>query len=280
MMQPPLDDLRRIVLTALQEDIGHGDITSQAVIPEHAETTLHMVTREPVVCAGLDVAGLVFEAIDPGVDYMPRLEDGQRAEAGAVLASVMGAARSILAGERVALNLVQRMCGIATQTARYVETVRETGAVILDTRKTMPGLRVLDKYAVRCGGGRNHRLRLDDAVLIKDNHIAIAGSLREAVANARANTPATTRVEVECDTLAQVSEALEAGADMLLLDNMALADMREAVIQAKGRAKCEASGNMTLDRVHEVAETGVDYISVGRLTHSVRNADIGLDAVE
>lgn len=279
-MQPSLEELQRIVVTALQEDIGHGDITSAALIPEHKEITLHYVTREPIVVAGIEVAGLVMEAVDPSVDFMARVENGERAEAGAVLASVMGNARSLLAAERVSLNLLQRMCGIATETAHYVEAVKDSHTKILDTRKTMPGLRVLDKYAVRCGGGHNHRMRLDDAVLIKDNHIAVVGSLKEAVASAKANTPATVRVEVECDTLEQVREAIEAGADMLLLDNMELDVMREAVLLAKGKAQCEASGNMVLKRVGEVADTGVDFISVGRLTHSVRNVDIGLDSVE
>lgn len=278
-MEIPFEEVQRIIVTALQEDVGHGDVTSNAIIPESAETTLQFVAREPMVAAGLQVAGLVFEAIDPGIDYMARLDDGQHAEAGAVLASVMGSARGILAGERVALNLMQRMCGIATETAHYVEAVKETSCRILDTRKTMPGLRALDKYAVRCGGGHNHRMRLDDAVLIKDNHIAIVGSLREAVLAAKANAPATMRIEVECDTLVQVAEALEAGADMLLLDNMSLDALREAVTLAKGKARCEASGNMTRERVAAVADTGVDFISVGRLTHSVRNVDIGLDSV-
>ena len=196
-----------------------------------------------------------------------------------MVASVNGSARSILAAERVALNLLQRMCGIATETAKYVEAVKETHCKILDTRKTMPGLRALDKYAVLCGGGQNHRMRLDDAVLIKDNHIAIVGSLREAVLAAKAGVPTTMQIEVECDTLEQVSEALEAGAQMLLLDNMSLDDLREAVTLAKGKARCEASGGVTLKTVTAIAETGVDYISVGALTHSVRAADIGLDTV-
>ncbi len=279
IMQPNSDEVRRIILTALAEDIGHGDVTSNSTIPESLEFTLQFVAREPLVVSGIDVIGGVFEALDGQVDYQPRVLDGHAVDAGQVMASVLGNARSILAGERVALNLLQRMCGIATESARYVKAIHGTGAVILDTRKTMPGLRELDKFAVRCGGGKNHRMRLDDAVLIKDNHIAAVGSVAGAVARAKASNPATMQIEVECDTLAQVQEALDAGADMLLLDNMSLDDLCAAVALAKGKARCEASGNMTIERVRDVALTGVDFISVGRITHSVRNVDIGLDAV-
>lgn len=277
-MQLPFEEIQRIVVTALQEDIGHGDVTSQAVFDHAAEATLQFVPREPLVLAGLDIAGFVFETVDASIDYMARRQDGESAEAGEVIASVMGPAASVLAAERVALNLLQRLCGIATQTARYVEAVKDTSCQILDTRKTMPGLRVLDKYAVRCGGGHNHRMRLDDAILIKDNHIAIVGSVGEAVRRAKASAPATMQVEVECDTLDQVREALEAGADMLLLDNMPLNRLKEAVILAKGKARTEASGNITLEQAGAVADTGVHFISVGSLTHSVRAADIGLDS--
>jgi nicotinate-nucleotide pyrophosphorylase (carboxylating) len=279
VMQPNPDEVRRIILNALAEDIGHGDVTSNSTIPESLETTLQFIPREPLVVAGIEVIGSVFETLDSQVDYQPRVLDGQAIEAGQVMASVMGNARALLAGERVALNLLARMCGIATETARYVKAIEGTGAVILDTRKTMPCLRELDKFAVRCGGGKNHRMRLDDAVLIKDNHIAAVGSVAQAVARAKAANPATMQIEVECDTLTQVREALEAGADMLLLDNMSLDDLRGSVTLAKGKARCEASGNMTLDSVRDVALTGVDFISVGRITHSVRNVDIGLDAV-
>lgn len=279
VMQPHPEEARRIILTALAEDVGHGDVTSNSTIPETLEFTLQFIPREPLVVAGIEVIGGVFEALSAGVDYQPRVLDGQAVDAGQVMASVFGNARALLAGERVALNLLQRMCGIATETARYVKAIEGTGATILDTRKTMPGLRELDKFAVRCGGGKNHRMRLDDAVLIKDNHIAAVGSVAQAVKQAKAAAPATMQIEVECDTIAQVREALDAGADMLLLDNMSLDNLREAVALAKGKARCEASGNMTLERVYEVALTGVDFISVGRITHSVRNVDIGLDAV-
>ncbi len=273
------EDWQRIVMTALAEDIGHGDITSQSVITDYVETSMQCVARETMVVCGASLIGLVFHAIAPDVEYEWFVDDGTAIESGQIIASVSGNAQTILAGERVALNLLQRMCGIATQTANYVRAVEGTQAIILDTRKTMPGLRALDKYAVKAGGGQNHRMRLDDAILIKDNHIAIVGSVTEAVKRAKANAPATMRIEVECDTLDQVKDAVLAGADMLLLDNMDSATLREAVAIAKGKAECEASGNVTLETVRSIAETGVHYISIGRLTHSVRNVDIGLDRV-
>ncbi len=278
-MTPSAEELQRIVFMALSEDIGHGDITSEAIIPEHTEVTMKLVAREPLTVAGMEVVQLVFASVDPLIDCDIRVQDGQTLAAGAEMASLFGSARGILAGERVALNLLQRMCGVATQTAAFVRAVEGTNATILDTRKTMPGLRALDKYAVRCGGGHNHRQRLDDGILIKDNHIAIVGSIGEAVARAKRNSPATSRVEVECERITQVEEALAAGADMLLLDNMEIAALQRAVALAKGRALCEASGNMTLETVRAVAETGVDFVSVGRLTHSVKASDIGLDSV-
>lgn len=278
-MQPNLEEVSRIILTALAEDVGHGDITSQAVIPEGTETVMQFVAREPMAVCGLTVIAHVFHAVDPMLDYHWRIDDGTRVEVGTVLASIMGDARSILAAERVALNLLQRMSGIATEVAHYVKAVEGTQAKILDTRKTMPGLRELDKYAVRAGGGKNHRMRLDDAVLIKDNHIAVAGSIGEALKRAKANVPATTQVEIECDTVEQVKEALAGGADMLLLDNMSLDELRQSVELSAGKASCEASGNVSLDTVGDIAQTGVNFISVGRVTHSVRNVDIGLDSV-
>ncbi len=279
-MQPNLEDVQRIILTALGEDIGHGDITTAAIIPPEAEGRFQLTAREPMVVCGLPLIMHVFYAVDPSIDFNQRLDDGAQAQAGDELASVLGPAGSILTAERVALNLLQRMCGVATETAHYVQAVAGTGAIILDTRKTMPGLRALDKYAVRVGGGHNHRMRLDDAILIKDNHIAIAGSVSEALARAKAQAPATLTIEVECDTLDQVREALSAGAQRLLLDNMDNSTLREAVALAKGKnATCEASGNVSLQSVRAIAETGVDYISVGRLTHSVRNMDIGLDSM-
>ncbi|MBN8531830.1 MAG: carboxylating nicotinate-nucleotide diphosphorylase [Alphaproteobacteria bacterium] len=272
-----LREVERIVQAALAEDIGHGDITSDLLIPESKAAKLAFTAREALVVAGVGLIASVYAKLHPNIKIELALRDGVEAKPGDVLARVEGPARACLLGERVALNLLQRVCGVATMTRAYVKAVEGTGTVILDTRKTMPGLRELDKYAVLIGGGRNHRMRLDDGVLIKDNHIALAGGIAQAVARARAGTPVLTRIEVECDTLDQVKEALQAGADMLLLDNMDTKTLREAVKLAKGKALIEASGNMALERVREVAETGVEFISVGRLTHSCRAVDIGLD---
>tara|TARA_B100000989_G_scaffold295733_1_gene277376 strand:- start:17 stop:862 length:846 start_codon:yes stop_codon:yes gene_type:complete len=276
-MHPQPDELQRIIVGALTEDIGQGDITSAAIIGNDATASMRFVAREKLVVAGASLMGMVFTSLLDGMQYTPQAEEGAQLEAGAVLATLSGNAQAILAGERVALNLLQRMCGIATLTRAYVDAVAGTDTTILDTRKTAPGLRALDKYAVLCGGGANHRMRLDDGVMIKDNHIAVAGSIAQAVAQARQATPMLTRIEVECDTLAQVEEALNTEVDVILLDNMSLDDMRQAVSMAKGACKMEASGNVTLERVRAIAETGVDYISIGRLTHSVKAADIGLD---
>lgn len=279
ILPPSSEETLRIVLSALAEDIGHGDITSRLTITESVRQKLKVVAREPMVVSGMGVALMACEAVDPMTELVAYVADGTAVEAGAVLADLVGDARSLLAAERVALNLLQRMSGIATETARYVQAVAGLKCAILDTRKTAPGLRELDKYAVRCGGGRNHRMRLDDAILIKDNHIALVGSLGEAVRRAVSQAPAAMQVEVECDTPDQVREAIAAGAHAVLLDNMTLDELRDSVAlaQAAGIAT-EASGNMTLERVRLVAETGVDMISIGRLTHSVRAVDIGLDA--
>ncbi|MAR56222.1 MAG: nicotinate-nucleotide diphosphorylase (carboxylating) [Rickettsiales bacterium] len=278
-MLPTAEDIQRVIMAALKEDFGSGDITSAVTIPPGAQSTMHLVAREPMVVAGLDIAATVFQAVDPNIDISPRAEDAQWVEAGSVLCSINGSVHGILAAERTALNLLQRMCGIATLTAQFVKAVQGTGASILDTRKTVPGLRSFDKYAVTCGGGRNHRMRLDDAVLIKDNHLAVVGSVQEAVTLARASVPVTMEVQVECDTLAQVDEAVAAGADAILLDNMSIDQLREAVSKIGGRARSEASGGVSLQTVRAIAETGVDCISIGALTHSVSAADIGLDSV-
>jgi nicotinate-nucleotide pyrophosphorylase (carboxylating) len=264
-----------LVRAALAEDLGaQGDITSAAVIPEGAQLSAEMVAREPLVVAGMDVAAAVFRALDPGVRFALSVSDGGAARQGDVLCRVHGNARALLAGERSALNIVQHLSGIATVTRRYVEAVTGTGAVLLDTRKTIPGLRVLDKYAVRMGGGTNHRMGLFDAVLIKDNHVAAAGGVGEAVRRAKA---AGLAVEVEVDRLDQIEAALAAGADRLLLDNMGLGVLREAVALVRGRVPTEASGGVRLETVRAIAETGVTYVSVGRLTQSAPAVDIGLD---
>jgi nicotinate-nucleotide pyrophosphorylase (carboxylating) len=257
----------------LAEDVGAGDVTSAAVVDEEALCEARIVVKEPGVVCGLDVAAAVFEAL--GARLEPLVADGDRVEPGPV-ARVDGPARAVLTGERLALNLLARLSGIATLTSRFVEAVEGTGATILDTRKTTPGLRELEKHAVRCGGGTNHRLGLFDGVLIKDNHLRVAGSVGEAVACARGTG---LRVEVECDTLDQVAEALEAAADRILLDNMSPDELRAAVALVAGRAELEASGGVTLENLRAVAETGVDFISVGALTHSARALDCSLEVL-
>jgi nicotinate-nucleotide pyrophosphorylase (carboxylating) len=270
-----------IVDRALAEDIGTGDLTSMAAIPADARAEAALVLREPAVVCGLPVARAVFAAVDPALELRALLPEGARAEAGATIATVAGPARGLLSGERVALNLLQRMCGIATITSRYVEAVRGTKARILDTRKTTPGLRALEKYAVRMGGGTNHRFALYDGVMLKDNHLAILAAgglgLGEAVRRTRAAVGPMVRVEVEVESVEQAAVAAGAGADMILLDNMPPDELRAAVGVIAGRALTEASGGITMASIRAVAESGVDFISVGALTHSARALDIGLD---
>lgn len=268
-----------LVAAALAEDVGAGDVTSLAVIDPAARWTGAIVARTPGTIAGLGMAARAFALVggDPGSATELLVADGTTVAAGTKLALVRGAATALLAAERVALNFLGRLSGIATLTRRYVDAVAGSHAKIADTRKTTPGLRRLERYAVRAGGGVNHRFGLADAVLIKDNHVAAVGSVAEAVRRARATAGAGIVVEAECDTLAQVGEALDANADAVLLDNMDLAMMREAVERARGKACIEASGGMTLARVAEVAKTGVDVISVGALTHSAPALDIALD---
>ncbi len=261
----------------LREDLGHGDLTSALLIPEDQKGRGVILAKEEGVLAGLEVARAVFARVEAQVVFTPLAKDGKALQVGQEVARLEGPLRGILAGERLALNLLQRLSGIATLTRRYVEAVEGTGAVILDTRKTTPGLRALEKYAVRVGGGRNHRFGLFDGILIKDNHIRAVGSVKEAVRRAKAQAPHSLKVEVEVTALEELREALEAGADLILLDNMDLETIREAVRLARGRALLEASGGMSLDRVRAVAETGVDYISVGALTHSARALDLSLE---
>ena len=262
---------------ALREDMPEGDITSESIIPANARSEAYFLAKEDGVLAGLPVAARVFERIDPSVIFIERFRDGSSFTRSDKLARVKGPTIALLKGERTALNFLQRLCGVATVTRRFVEAISGTKTRILDTRKTVPGLRLLDKYAVRTGGGTNHRASLSDMVLIKDNHLRHVGSVAEAVRRARAHIRPGVRVEVEAANLLQVREALAAGADMIMLDNMPLETMRQAVVLAGGRVPLEASGNMTLDRVRAVAETGVDFISVGALTHSARAVDISLD---
>ena len=280
-MDLPHQLIQDIVQHALSEDIGNGDITTLAVIPADAWAQAQVVVREAGTVAGLSVLAAVFHAIDSTLAVSPNVSDGQHVAAHTVLATVTGRARSILTGERVALNLIQRMSGIATLTARYIATLSDLPTRILDTRKTTPGLRVLEKYAVRTGGGLNHRFGLYDAILLKDNHLAMLAAHGidngEAVRRARAAVGPLVVVEVECETVEQARRAAESGADMILLDNMPPAMLREAVLAVHGRAKLEASGGITLETLRSVAETGVDYISVGALTHSAGALDISLE---
>ena len=260
----------------IAEDLGAGDLTSEAVVPEGATARAVILLKERGVVCGLEPARAVFEVLDPEVAFETVTADG--VETQGEIARLEGDARALLGGERLALNLLGRLSGIATLARRYVDAVDGTGATILDTRKTTPGLRGLEKYAVRCGGGTNHRLGLDDGVLIKDNHLRLAESLGAAVELAKASgAEVEVEVEVECESLEQVREALGTGADWILLDNMSPPRLEEAVALAAGRARLEASGGITLDNVRAVAETGVDFISIGALTHSARAVDMGLD---
>ncbi|HEU4973346.1 MAG TPA: carboxylating nicotinate-nucleotide diphosphorylase [Gaiellaceae bacterium] len=270
------DTLERAVLAALAEDLGAGDVTTEATVPEDAVGTAELLVKEPGVVCGLRAAASTFRALDSEIRFDALVGDGDVVdEPPAVVARVTGSERAILTGERVALNFVGRLSGIATLTRRYVAAVDGTGAAVLDTRKTTPGLRALEKHAVACGGGRNHRFGLDDAVLVKDNHLRAAGSVADAVRLVRAASDLP--IEVECETLDQVSEALEAGVDAILLDNMTLAELREAVALTAGRVRLEASGGVSLETVRAIAETGVDEISVGALTHSARSLDVSLE---
>lgn len=279
MSSPPdtTFDVQEFVRRVLAEDMGSGgDVTSKATIAADARFTADMNCREPITIAGLDVAAAFFRALDREVGIDRLASDGDSVPAGTVLMRLTGNARAMLAGERSALNTLQHLSGIATLTRRYVDAIAGTGATLLDTRKTVPGLRLLDKYAARMGGAENHRMRLDDGVLIKDNHVAVAGSVGAAVSAAKA-AGLDLQIQVEVDRIAQIEEAIAAGADRLLLDNMDVPTLRQAVALVAGRVPLEASGGVNLDTIRGIAETGVDYISVGRITQSAPAVDIGLD---
>jgi nicotinate-nucleotide pyrophosphorylase (carboxylating) len=267
--------LKDLIERALQEDIGSGDVTGDATIPGDSTCAASLLAKQELVLAGIGVSRAVFNHLDEGIQFTAFFTDGDRIPAGAEIAKLSGATRSLLKGERVALNLLQHMSGIATLTAKFVERVSGTKAQVLDTRKTIPGLRELEKYAVRMGGGKNHRMGLYDMVLIKDNHIKAAGSITKAVESARRQAGQLS-VEVETSNLEEVREALDAKADIIMLDNMPLDTMREAVKIINGRAQVEASGNVTLETIRGIAETGVDLISSGALTHSAPAADISM----
>jgi nicotinate-nucleotide pyrophosphorylase (carboxylating) len=273
-----LSEISACLKNALEEDIGSGDVTTTSIVPADALLHGQIVAKQAGVVAGLDVAEEVFHLLDERIEFTATVEEGSRVEPMAVLANLSGSARALLTGERTALNFLNRMSGIATLTRRFVDAVSHTNATILDTRKTAPGLRVLDKLAVRRGGGRNHRIGLYDMVLIKDNHIDFAGSLIEAVGRVRASGTSL-EVEVEARTLADVQTAIDLGVDRILLDNMSVELISEAVKLSGGRAKLEASGNVNLENVREIAETGVEFISVGALTHSATSFDASLEWV-
>ena len=268
-----LDDF---LLSALKEDVGTGDITTNCCIPVGNSSEAFFIAKEDGVICGIDIAQRVFNLVDEKITLIPKIKDGAFVKKGDIIAEVIGPSRGILTGERVALNLMQRLSGTATATAKAVSSVAGTSAKIVDTRKSTPGLRVLEKHAVRVGGGHTHRFNLSDGVLIKDNHIAAAGGIAAAVNAARAAVPHVMKIEVETETLDEVRQALEAGADIIMLDNMSIDLMAQSVALIGGKALAEASGNMGEKDLLEVAKTGVDYISIGALTHSVKSLDISL----
>jgi len=274
---PALD---RLIRLALEEDLPHGDITTDNLIPPESITRGILVAKEKGIIAGLPVAERVFKIVDSSITFSSLVPEGSQVNAHLHIAEIKGPSRAILKGVRTALNFLQRLSGIATHTHQFVKAVDGTKTQILDTRKTTPGLRMLEKYAVRQGGGTNHRFSLSDMVLIKDNHLQIVGSIRRAVQQVRRHIGNQVKVEVEVTSLAEAQEALEAGADWIMLDNMSLEEMRPVVEDIKGQAILEASGNITIERAREIASIGIDYISVGRLTHSVKALDISLEFSE
>lgn len=279
-MELNLIELKNLIDRSLVEDIGTGDITTNSIISAGSETRGVIFAKEAGVVAGLPVAEMVFHRLNPAVSFQARVKDGDAVTAGTVLAELSGDARAILTGERLALNFLQRLSGVATRTAGFAELVKLFPVRVVDTRKTTPGLRMLEKYAVRLGGGYNHRFGLYDCVLIKDNHIKVAGGITKAICMARQNSPHTVKIEVEVEDLPGVTEALEAKADIIMLDNMDQAAMKEAVRLVDGRALVEASGNINEEIIVAVAKTGVDLISIGSLTHSIKSLDISLDLGE
>jgi nicotinate-nucleotide pyrophosphorylase (carboxylating) len=269
--------IERILRQALEEDLGRGDITSEATTPPSLTARADLIIKSPGVLAGGEIAKRVFHLLDPDLEFELLFDDGDKLRAGDLIASIVGNARSILAGERVALNFLQRLSGIATATYIAVQAAKPFGVTITDTRKTTPGLRILEKYAVRMGGGKNHRFGLDDAILIKDNHIKVAGGIAQAIELARSHVGHTLKIEAEAETLDNVREAVAAGADIIMLDNMEPERMKQAVSIIAGRAIVEASGGITPEQVASIAATGVDVISLGWITHSAPPLDISLD---
>ena len=268
--------IQDIIQRALLEDIGSGDVTTNCIVPDKTMFRGDFIVKEDGVIGGLEVAALTFSLVDKQVTFIPKVKEGKKVKKGNIVAEVSGPARSLLSGERVALNFLQRMSGIATLTRKFADAVQGTSAVILDTRKTAPGLRFFDKWSVQLGGGQNHRFGLFDMVLIKENHITVAGSISEAVARVRAKWNKEMKIEVEVRNLTELQEALKLKVDRILLDNMTSGEIAEAVSLTKGRIPLEASGNVNLDNVAAIAATGVNFISVGKLTHSVKALDISL----
>jgi len=269
----------KIIEQALLEDIGTGDITTESIIPSNLKAKGIIKTFEKGVIAGLDIACLVFQKLDAEIVFQEKTKDGTKVIRGKELAEITGPARTILMGERVALNFLQRMSGIATITSKFCEEVKDFPVRIVDTRKTTPGLRILEKYAVRMGGGYNHRFGLYDAVLIKDNHIAVAGGIKSAVDSVRKQSSHTVKIEVEVESLSQLQEALKAQVDIIMLDNMDLETIKEAVKMVKGKILIEASGEITLEKVRKIAQAGIDLISIGALTHSVKSLNISMEII-
>ena len=272
-----MDNIKTFISNALREDIGPGDLTTEALIQPDIEGKAELIAKELLILAGIEVAREVFHQVNQDINFLGRHPDGEDLSSSTVIATISGPLRSLLTAERVALNLLQRLSGIATLTRQYVNGIEGTKARIVDTRKTTPGLRALEKYAVRIGGGKNRRFGLFDGILIKDNHIAAVGSLTEAVKKAREKAPHTLKIEVETENLDQVREAICAGAEIIMLDNMDIETMKEAVKLINGKALIEASGGINLNNVRQVAETGVDLISVGAITHSARSMDISME---
>ena len=272
--------INKIVEQALLEDIGTGDITTESIIPSNLKAKGIIKTSEEGVVAGLNIACLVFQKLDSEIIFQEKIKDGTQVVRGKVLAEITGSAQTILKGERVALNFLQRMSGIATITSKFCQEVKDFPVRIVDTRKTTPGLRILEKYAVLMGGGYNHRFGLYDAVLIKDNHIAVAGGIKSAVNSVRKQISHTVNIEVEVESLSQLQEALEMKVDIIMLDNMDLNTMKKAVKMVKGKVLIEASGGITLEKVREIAQTGVDLISIGSLTHSIKSLDISMEILK
>ncbi len=272
-----IEKIDLIIKAALKEDMPEGDITSESIIPSEKESEAFILAKEEGVLAGIEVAKRVFELINPEVAFKKNLEDGQAFGKGETLAQIRGHSISLLKGERTSLNFIQRLSGIATATRKFVQVVAGTKTKILDTRKTTPGLRILEKYAVRMGGGTNHRFNLSEMVLIKDNHLKIAGNIPQAVRKAKENVKEGVRIEVEVTDLAEVKEAVQSGADMIMLDNMKMEEIKEAVEWVKGRVQLEVSGNVDLRNVKEIASLDVDFISIGSLTHSYRSLDMSME---